>query len=239
MVGGSFAQNPTGLRRRREDANRRRGHPDSRNGWVLEWLVNKSLHEVLATLSSPRCSIFNMKIDSIKKHLAPYSIYQKRHTTISHAFASALAPVDDYDEEKLQAALRTLGQEDLTDIRCVYCSRPAQTWDHLVCLVKKGELNGYGHQIGNLVPSCKDCNSSKGSKDFRVFVAGLTSFSDAQKKRLLSRLEDHQQLAKPFKAGESPAVIQGKLERLKALKARIFELMKQADAIAAEIKEKV
>jgi hypothetical protein len=178
-----------------------------------------------------------MKIESIKKHLSPYSIYQKRHTTIAHAFASALAPVDVYDEAKLLNALKAFGQKDADDIRCVYCEKPAQTWDHLVCLVKKGELNGYGHQIGNLVPSCKDCNSSKGAKDFRVFVAGLISLSDAQKKRLLTRLENHQQLAKPFKAGDSPADIRKKLDQLKSLKAKIYDLMKQADAIASEIKE--
>ncbi len=180
-----------------------------------------------------------MKIESIKKHLSPYSIYQKRHTTIAHAFASALAPVDGYDEAKLRKSLKAFGQEDDNDIRCVYCEKPAQTWDHLVCLVKKGELNGYGHQIGNLVPSCKDCNSSKGAKDFRVFVASLTLLSDAQKKRLIARLESHQQLSKPFKAGDAPAVIQEKLCRLRALKSQIFELMKQADVIASEIKEKV
>jgi hypothetical protein len=184
-------------------------------------------------------NIKNMKIESIKKHLSPYSIYQKRHTTISHAFASALAPVDGYDEARLLKALRDIGQEDEDDIRCVYCEKPAQTWDHLVCLVKKGELNGYGHQIGNLVPSCKDCNSSKGAKDFRVFVAGLDSLSDGQKSSLLARLENHQQLAKPFREGESPAVVRKKLDQLKALKSQIFELMKKADAIAAEIKEKV
>lgn len=180
-----------------------------------------------------------MKIESIKKHLSPYSIYQKRHTTIAHAFASALAPVDGYDEARLLEALKAFGQEDKDDIRCVYCEKPAQTWDHLVCLVKKGELNGYGHQIGNLVPSCKDCNSSKGAKDFRVFVAGLDSLSDGQKSRLLARLENHQQLAKPFREGESPAVVREKLDQLKALKFQILELMKKADAIAAEIKEKV
>ena len=180
--------------------------------------------------------IKNMKIESIKKHLSPYSIYQKRHTTIAHAFASALAPVDGYDEATLLKALKAFGQEDKDDIRCVYCEKPAQTWDHLVCLVKKGELNGYGHQIGNLVPSCKDCNSSKGAKDFRVFVAGLDSLSDGQKNRLLARLENHQMLAKPFKECDSPGDIRNKLDQLKVLKAQIFDLMKQADAIASEIK---
>ena len=62
-----------------------------------------------------------MKLESIKKHLSPYSIYQKRHTTIAHAFASALAPVDVYDESKLLSALKNLDQEDVDSIVCVYC----------------------------------------------------------------------------------------------------------------------
>jgi hypothetical protein len=180
-----------------------------------------------------------MKVESIKKHLSAYSIYQKRHTTISHAFASALAPVDSYDEAGILMALKAFGQENEDDIRCVYCEKPAQTWDHLVCLVKKGELNGYGHQVGNLVPSCKDCNSQKGAKDFRVFVNGLPSLTYEQRALLISRLEQHQQLAKPFKAGQSSAVVQAKLKELKAIKEQIFGLMKKADAIATEIKEKV
>lgn len=88
------------------------------------------------------------------------------------------------------------------------------------------------------MPSCKDCNSSKGAKDFRVFVAGLISLSDAQKERLLASLENHQQLAKPFKAGDLSADIKKKLDQLKALKAEIFDLMKQGDTIASEIKKR-
>jgi hypothetical protein len=70
-------------------------------------------------------------------------------------------------------------------------------------------------------------------------VKSLTSLSDAQKKRLVARLESHQQLSKPFKAADSPGVVQEKLGRLKALKSQIFELMKRADVIASEIKEVV
>jgi hypothetical protein len=39
-----------------------------------------------------------MKKQSIKFHLSPYPIYQKRKATINHAFASAIAPVDEYVE---------------------------------------------------------------------------------------------------------------------------------------------
>lgn len=41
---------------------------------------------------------------------------------------------------------------------CAYCrSRPADSQDHVVPLCKGGT-----HSIGNLLPSCQPCNSSKG-----------------------------------------------------------------------------
>ena len=95
-----------------------------------------------------------MKLADIKPHLRPYSIVQRRKTTINHAFASALAPCDEYDEERLKQAMAALGQTDLNDLRCVYCGAGGETWDHLVGLVKNSELHGYGHQVGNLAGRC-------------------------------------------------------------------------------------
>jgi hypothetical protein len=46
-----------------------------------------------------------MKKEDIKRHLNTYSIYNKRRTTINHAFASAIAPSDNYDEKKISEAL--------------------------------------------------------------------------------------------------------------------------------------
>jgi len=65
---------------------------------------------------------------------------------------------------------RLLGQNPNKDLKCVFCNDEAETWDHLVGLVKSGELRGFGHQIGNLVPCCKKCNSKKGSKEFDKFI---------------------------------------------------------------------
>lgn len=43
--------------------------------------------------------------------------------------------------------------------RCAYCGRAAKlTEDHVVPLIRGGR-----HTIGNLLPSCQPCNSSKGS----------------------------------------------------------------------------
>jgi hypothetical protein len=45
--------------------------------------------------SSTDGSFGRMKKRSIRFHLSPYSILKKRKTTINHAFASAIGPVDE------------------------------------------------------------------------------------------------------------------------------------------------
>lgn len=132
-----------------------------------------------------------MRFSSIKVHLKPYSILDRRKTTVNHAFASALAPVDKFDSDRIAEALKTLGQDPSADLHCVYCERSAETWDHLVGLVKNSELFGFGHQIGNLVPSCKECNSLKGKKDFQTFLN--ERITNPRKKFLVQkRLERYQ-----------------------------------------------
>ena len=166
---------------------------------------------------------------SIRSHLAPYSILGKRKTTVAHAFASALAPTDEFEKEKIEAALDALGQKNLKQLSCVYCSRIAQTWDHLVNLVQKGELNGFGHQIGNLVPCCRDCNSDKGSTPFEDFVNSRDYLDDDQKSDLICRLKQHLNLAKPIQETNNPEA----LTELNKIKLQIFHLMKEADRYAA------
>lgn len=42
---------------------------------------------------------------------------------------------------------------------CLYCGSPSESIDHIIPLALGGT-----HSIGNLAPSCKPCNLSKGSK---------------------------------------------------------------------------
>ncbi len=142
---------------------------------------------------------------SIRSHLAPYSIFSKRKATVAHAFASALAPSDEYDEEKIEAALNALGQKDLKQLSCVYCENQTQTWDHLENRVKAGKPNGYGHQIGNLVPCCRDCNSQKGGKPFREFINANAKLTETEKSNLIHRLGTHLALAKPIQQKQKSA----------------------------------
>jgi hypothetical protein len=55
--------------------------------------------------------------------------------------------------------------------RCIYCGEQRELIiDHAVPINK---ANLGEHRIGNLVPSCKECNDKKGgNKDFREFLAG-------------------------------------------------------------------
>lgn len=169
---------------------------------------------------------------SIRSHLAPYSIFSKRKTTIAHAFASAQAPADEYDENKINAALKALGQKDLKQLSCVYCERQAQTWDHLENLVKAGKLNGYGHQVGNLVPCCRDCNSKKGSKSFRDFINANVILTETEKLNLIGRLATHLTLAKPIQPVTQSPEGQDALTKFLALQTQILSLMEQADKYA-------
>lgn len=171
---------------------------------------------------------------TIRSHLAPYSIFSKRKTTIAHAFASALAPSDEYDEAKIKAALEALGQQNLKQLSCVYCEKPAQTWDHLENLVKDGKLNvsGYGHQVGNLVPCCRDCNSQKGGKPFRDFINAKVNLTESEKSNLVHKLAAHLALAKPNEHAILTSENQETLTRFVALQTQILGLMAEADRCA-------
>ena len=178
-----------------------------------------------------------MKKQSIKSHLKPYSILQKRKTTINHAFASALAPNDNYDEQVIDEALRLLGQNPNKDMECVYCGREAETWDHLVGLVKDSQLRGYGHQIGNLVPCCKNCNSKKGSKDWQQFIQ--SEIRDEQRRTVVeARMSQYlERYAKPVDIDQMKKEMPQDLAKYTELRDKIFELMKEADRIAEKIRK--
>ena len=179
-----------------------------------------------------------MNKQSIKKHLSIYSIFQKRKTTINHAFASALAPNDQYDEQIIDNALRHLGQNPEEHLKCVYCGNLAETWDHLVGLVKNSEFRGFGHQIGNLVPCCKRCNSKKGSKDWRKFIQ-IEITDELERGKLEEQLEKHiQTYAKYLDLDQIKQKIPQELVRYNELKEQIFNLMREADEVAQMIRNK-
>jgi len=181
-----------------------------------------------------------MKRDSIKIHLRPYSIYGRRVTTINHAFASAIAVNDVYDDDLITQAIHDLGQDPDGDLQCAYCdARPAETWDHVNGLVLNSRYSGYGHTIGNLLPCCKECNSRKGNRNWKIFLR-----NEIKDNVLFARKVD--QLESYFENHHIPQFSQESIAELmpeemqayNEIHQQVLVLMKRADDLAKKIRDK-
>lgn len=56
-------------------------------------------------------------------------------------------------------------QLGLTDGLCLYCDRPAASWDHIVPVSKGGSS-----RRSNMAPCCRSCNSKKKASDLFEFI---------------------------------------------------------------------
>lgn len=172
-----------------------------------------------------------MHFSEIKKHLKPYSIFQKRRTTVNHAFAASIATCDDYDQEKVIGVIRAFGQDPALDLRCVYCDGAAQTWDHVLPTVIKSEFSGAGHQIANLLPCCKPCNSSKGSRNWEVFLKTVSGTDEEfVKKRDMIRSHVAGIANENLPNGDQ------RYNELRQIRDAVLLLLKKADVIAKDIR---
>ncbi len=178
-----------------------------------------------------------MKASSIRTHLAEYVMVARRKTTINHMFASAIAPVDLYVETELRAAMISLGQNPDADLSCVYCDEPAQTWDHLKALVQGQQFSGFGHQLGNLVPSCKRCNSRKGNKPYDEYIL-TTSMTPEDARCRIARISAYSEryLPRPLAQHEYARRWPEDMSKLDNIRQQILELMQRADAVAARLR---
>ena len=177
-----------------------------------------------------------MKLKDIKRHLKPYSIYGRRKSTISHAFASALSVTDPFDQKKVEDGIKILGQDPNSDLMCAYCDKPAKTWDHIKPVVKGGSFSGHGHQINNLIPCCKDCNSAKGNKEWNEFLT-LNNLDTTLRKERITNYISHNWIDQTHLPENEE--IKPLLDQLDTIKEQIFEGMKRADILAKEIRQKM
>ncbi|WP_373320119.1 HNH endonuclease [Ruegeria spongiae] len=176
-----------------------------------------------------------LKTSSIKKYLKPNTIAQRK-STFSNAFASALAPYDEYSEAAVEEAIYDLGQDPTADLVCVYCGEEAATWDHVFNRVLKGEFSGHGHRIRNLVPCCRTCNERKGKKHWKTFLELLNAPDKDLRIRQIERFlcahaapDDHEVIRN--KAPEE-------LNQFLEIRSQIFSLMAEADQLAKIIRQK-
>lgn len=165
-----------------------------------------------------------------KKYLKKYKT-TGRTSTLSHAFASALAMSENYDETVLIERLLILGQEPNQPLRCVFCQADARTIDHLNGLVENSRFTGHGHVIGNLVPCCETCNTSKGSKPWRDFANSIGT-----PKEQIARIAEYESFApKPMSEVDLKALYPDLIEAYERLRNLSHELLRTADNLANEI----
>jgi hypothetical protein len=173
-----------------------------------------------------------MEFASLRRYLRPYKIYGRSSTTMSYAFASALAEREGFDRNKVRQALAIL-EQDPEKLSCAYCGETAQTWDHLVPVVKDGKQFGPGHRIRNLVPCCSRCNGAKGNQDFEVWLPNRFPGWQERISRLRIYLlgeKDDAPLPPDIAAQTETAVAE-----YWAIRDQVFDLLRQADAIAVRI----
>jgi hypothetical protein len=96
-----------------------------------------------------------------------------RISTIVNAFSNSLYdPWSSglYCAEIEEKKKRLLNYDGLT---CVYCRvRPAKTEDHFVPLIRDKKPTTFVSCSSNMIPCCKECNSSKGGKLFEEWSVG-------------------------------------------------------------------
>jgi hypothetical protein len=175
-----------------------------------------------------------MRYHDIKRHLKPYAIVAMRKTTINHAFASAIAPCDDYDEARVRTAIEDLGQDPDKELHCIYCGDSAETWDHVFATVKESEFSGHGHRLGNLLPCCKPCNSKKGNKSWETYLAGRSqSDGDLSARRtIIGNYLSKYQVLDPLPVNHADYA------ELDALKSQVLALLARADELASQIRRR-
>ena len=80
--------------------------------------------------------------------------------------------------------------------RCAYCGADTELLIEHAIPINREKLGE--HRLGNLVPSCKPCNSNKGSKDFREFLEGnivvISRIEEYMDSRNYVPLEDNEQI---------------------------------------------
>jgi 5-methylcytosine-specific restriction endonuclease McrA len=80
--------------------------------------------------------------------------------------------------------------------RCVYCGAETELLIEHAIPINKEKLGE--HRLGNLVPSCKLCNSKKGGTDFREFLGEKIEYIQKIEEYMDSRnyvpLEDNEQM---------------------------------------------
>lgn len=189
-------------------------------------------------------------IRTIGKYLRPQNV-SCRTSTISAQFASALSRNDDFaDKEAIRNALKQLGVDADSEQVCFYCDAVSTGWDHLNPTTHGKEPSGYGHVLGNLVPCCPTCNSSKGGRHWTPFIRSQvvenalrlrypTETTDELDQRIRKKEESISVYEKLVRRNESEPNPQAEelVQQIKAARDRINLELQRADELLVQLRK--
>lgn len=162
-----------------------------------------------------------MKSSSIREYLSHYGkIRSLRGSNIRSTFKRVNAAFDEFEQEAVDVAMQELSL-DPDNLACIYCGKPADSWDHLV----PASLDGT-HQIRNLAPACHACNEAKGRKTWQEFfeVLGKGECNNARRALVEKYTED-------YLPGQPIVTDPADMEKLDQLLGQILQAMSDADEI--------
>jgi 5-methylcytosine-specific restriction endonuclease McrA len=145
--------------------------------------------------------------------------------------------------EEILEALTLLGMTE-NNVRCVYCGAVHTTWDHLRPIVVNQRPTGFISEIGNLVPACGPCNSSKRNEDWRTWMLGGADKSPSRRSpeglaERVARLDAYVAWRPPTHINFAALVGEEEWERYWSLSAEINVKLKEAQASADHMRRRV
>jgi len=158
----------------------------------------------------------------------------QRQSTLLYEFSKSLGNLPkEYEEmtEEEIALRKTLLKNDGT---CEYCERrPHSTLDHFFPLVKNSFPTDACNDTWNLVPACKECNSSKGGKTIEEWCTGggkCNPFAGGKNAHIVEKLRRYQHHAntyryrKTFDVRKMQCVIEKCQEYLRSLDGMVQDI---------------
>jgi len=173
----------------------------SRNQIVLyfERIQENNLH---FKSDEPNHYVFNMSTQQVAPHQPPAAVrvrnnnnHNTNRPTIENARYRGNA-IGNAQNLFIRNILSNLGNESFSrsdwqetleyfDHKCAYCGEPKTLIMEHAIPINKTEMGE--HKLGNLVPSCKDCNSSKHHANFEDFLSNDLAKLNKIKEFMMSR----------------------------------------------------
>lgn len=164
-----------------------------------------------------------------------------RSSSITNSFVNGIIPSIKPTDAEIEKALRVL-EQNVDDVRCVYCGDKKTEWDHLHPLIVDKKPTGYITEIANLVPACGKCNQSKRNSDWKKWMLSDAKKSPKTRKipdidKRIQLIENYEKIFKPHKINLEKIVGEELWSKYMKAHDSIITQMKSAEKILKTIQD--